>query len=193
MKRLVIVAGAAAAASLLWAAPASADITNPPGRCVGTASFRTGTEDGGPFAVSTADLQPGDVLAVPLKDVVDWTGTVVGVEPGTEREVSGSITLTLPWPLPEVTIDSWSGTATDVGNAGVEEYELPSVTPRGVELELSGVHREAGAVWCTGAINVEVDGSPWSSPLTFVSVGGLAFSGVALALAGRPKYPVMTA
>ena len=47
---------------------------------------------------------------------------------------------------------------------------------------------EHTCVVCTGTATVEIEGSPFASPVTLVSVGGLTASGVALFMSGRAKY-----
>lgn len=187
MRRQVLVGLAVATAvGLGTAATANAEVTTPAGTCVATAAFLGGTSKG-PFTVDTRTLQPSDVVLVPIADTVSWTGQLVGATP-TARPVSGYIAVDLPWPLGTVTVDSWEGTTSLVENSGTDDYSLPSATPRGIEVQVRGVHRENGAVVCSATVTVEIEGSPFDSPAAIVSLGGLAASGVALAMAGRAKY-----
>lgn len=185
-QRNLVVAGALAAlGALAVGGVAAADITEPPGRCVGTASFQRGAGDG-PFTVDSRTLSPDDVTTVPLKDTVSWTGELVGVSPG-QREISGYVKVDLPPPLPDLTIDSWDGPSSLTANQGTKNYSLPSVTPRGVEFRVYGSHSEAGTVFCTGSAKVKVEGSALASPITIASLVLLAASAVPLVLAGKGK------
>jgi hypothetical protein len=179
--------GLVASLVLSWTAgPASADIATPPGRCLVTASFAVGASDG-PFRVSSRTLQPSDVVEVPLADTVTWTAEVVGEEP-VPREMSGYVAIDLPWPLGSLSLGEWSGLSALVSNRGTDDYDLPASTPRGVDVAVRAEQRENGKVLCSGAATVTVAGSPFDSPATLVSLGGLGVSGVAVVLAGRAKY-----
>jgi hypothetical protein len=174
-------------AALVAAGPSRADIVEPPGACVGTASFATGTAADGPFSVDSQVLSPDDVTVVPLSDTVTWTGEVAGVAPGTSREVEGFVRLDLPWPLPDATIDSWNSTTTRTANQGVEEYDLPSALPRGAGFRVYGEHREDGELVCSGSATVALEGGAFSSPVT-VAATVLAIPALAaLVWAGFPK------
>jgi hypothetical protein len=169
---------------VLTQVPAHAEVITPPNTCQATAAFQTGVD--GPFTVDTQQLQPSAVIEVPLEDNVAWTARVLNQSPA-PREVSGSLTVDLPWPLGTYTIESWSGMTDVVEKSGLTDYHLPAATPRGVELQVKGAHRENGQLVCSGTVNVKIAGSPFKSPATLVSLAGLAASGVALFLAGRPK------
>lgn len=188
---LVTAAAAVTAGGLLLAGGvAGADVVTPPGACVATATFTTGLEDTGPFTVDTQTLQPSDVLTVPLEDVVTYTAQLNGVAEG-ERQISGQVVVKLPWPLPDVTVGDWSGTATETEATGQKSYDLPSATPRGVEIEIKGVHNENGAEFCSGTVKAQVEGDALDSPITYVSIAGTALAGVGLVAAGRPKWKRM--
>jgi hypothetical protein len=174
-------------AALVGAGPVRADVVQPPGACVGTASFASGTEADGPFSVDSRTLSPDDVTVVPLSDTVTWTGEVSGVAPGTSREVDGFIRLDLPWPLPDVTIDSWNSTTMNVANQGVEDYDLPSALPRGTELRVYGEHRENGVLVCRGSATAALEGGAFSSPVTVAATVLAVPALAALVWAGFPK------
>ncbi len=184
-RNLVVAGTLAALGAASLAGVAAADITEPPGRCVGTASFQRGAGDG-PFTVDSQRLSPDDVVTVPLKDTVTWSGELVGVSPAT-RQISGYVKVDLPPPLPDLTIDSWDGPSALTANQGTRNYSLPSVTPRGVEFRVYGSHSEAGAVFCTGSAKVKVEGSAIANPITIASLVLLAASAVPLVLAGKGK------
>ena len=173
------------------AAPAAADVTTPPGRCVGSASFAKGGD--GPFSVSSKDLSPSDVTTVPLSDTVSWEGSLIGVPAGTSREISGYVKVDMPWPIPDVTIDDWGGSSSRVANKDVKEYSLPSVTPRGVELRVYGQHSEAGQVFCSGSTKIKINGGAFSSPFALISLALLVASAALLAFTGMAVRPVLGA
>lgn len=180
-------AAVAIGALALVGGPAGADVVTPPGACTASATWTTGLEEGGPFTVDTANLQPTDVITVPRRDTVTYTATANGVAPG-ERQVSGRVSVRLPWPLPEITIDSWDGTATEATASGQKTYDLPSFTPRNVELEIRGVHRENGVEFCSGTVKAKLEGRPLDSPITYGAIAGTALTGIGLLAAGRPKW-----
>lgn len=187
MPRALATVAVVAGIGFLAALPAAADVVDPPGACVGTAAFATGTEDGGAFTVDSRTLSPDDVTVVPLSDTVTWTGTVTGVAPGTVRQVEGFVKLDLPWPLPDATVDTWGGTTALVENAGVEEYDLPSALPRGLEFRVFGEHRENGVLVCSGSATAAIEGGLADSPVT-LAAAILAVPALAgLVVAGIPK------
>lgn len=179
--------GLVVAATAFLATPAAADVTEPAGRCVGTASFAKGVD--APFTVSSATLQSGDVTSIPLSDTVTWSGKLVGVS-AQSRDISGFVKIDMPWPIPDITLDSWDGPSARVENSDTKEYSLPSITPRDVELRVYGEHREAGAVFCSGAAKVKIDGSRFG-PFTIVSLVLFAAAAALAALASRRASPVM--
>ena len=170
-----------AAALVVVATPASADITEPAGRCTGQAAFAAGVD--GPFTVSSADLQPGDVTTIPLEDTVTWSGRLVGASSGS-REISGFVKIDMPWPIPDITLDDWGGTSSRTENSDTTDYSLPAITPRGVELRVYGEHREAGAVFCSGSTKVKLEGSSFG-PFAIASVVLLVASALVAAVASK--------
>ena len=101
------------------------------------------------------------------------------------KALSGEVKLGLP--LGEVTIDDWKGSSTKYANAGTKHYNIPSVL-KGVKMQVSGEHRENGAVVCSGSVFVKVTGSVWSNPLVYGALGLLVISGGMLFFAGRPVF-----
>lgn len=164
-----------------------ADVTDPPGRCVGQASFAKGVD--GPFTMSSSALSSSDVTSIPLSDTVTWSGSLVGVT-AQSREISGYVKIDMPWPIPDITLDSWDGTSSRTQNSDVEEYTLPSITPRDVVLRVYGEHREAGTVFCSGAAKVKIDGSRFG-PFTIASIVLFAGAAALAALASRRTRPVL--
>jgi hypothetical protein len=187
MRRFVtpLVAGTVAVAFFVAASPASADITEPAGRCAGQASFANGVD--GPFTVSSTDLQSGDVTTIPLEDTVTWTGKLSGAVSGS-REISGFLKIDMPWPIPDITLNDWGGTSSRTENADTTDYSLPSITPRGVELRVYGEHREAGSVFCSGSTKVKLEGSSFG-PFAIASVVLLAASALVAAVASKKASP----
>jgi hypothetical protein len=187
MPRALAAVAVVAGTGFLVALPAAADLVDPPGACVGTATFASGTEDGGAFTVDSRTIGPDDVTVVPISDTVTWTGAVTGVAPGTVREVEGFVKLDLPWPLPDATVDSWDSTTALVENEGVEDYDLPSALPRGLTFRVYGEHRENGTVVCTGSAQARLEGGFMDSPVTLVATILAVPALAALVVAGRPK------
>lgn len=168
----------------LWSSPAAADLVDPPGACAATAAFGSGG-----FTVDSAVADRDQVIEVPRADQVAWSGRVVGPEAGTERPVAGSVSLALPAPLGSLVIGDWSGTASTVENAGIQDYDVPAVVPAGVVFRLHAEHHESGALYCTATAQLRIAGSPWSSPATWVVLGltlGLAAALVVVGLTGSP-------
>src|ERR1043165_3162339 len=112
---VAVLMAAASAFVVASAAPAGATITGP---CKGSGSFEKGTKAKGPF---TATAETTGTITVPLKDKVDWQGSISGVSG--RRPVSGAVELELPWPWGSVTIEKWGNDgklAEAVENKGIE-------------------------------------------------------------------------
>jgi hypothetical protein len=122
------------------------------------------------------------VVTVPEKDDVKWTGSITA--PG-EQTYSGKIELELPPPLPSWTIDSWSGTTDSQSNGDTKHYDVPSYTPRGVEMTVKGHHSQG--VNCSGEVKVKIAGGAFDSPGTPVSLGATVIAGALLVFAGVAK------
>ena len=121
------------------------------------------------------------VITIPRSDTVDWQGSVTA-PPGT---YSGSVWVELPPPFGQVEVDSWSGDSQTTSNSGSREYDLPSLVPAGVEIVVGGEHTDDNGS-CSGSVTVEIDGGPFSSPLTAVSLVGTALTGAGMAALVRP-------
>ena len=171
-----IVAGAGGGLLALGSASlAGAEISGPSGcRASGTWS-----EAGINVDAATVD----GVVTVPRSDSVSWQGSVAA-PPG---EYSGSVWVELPPPFGEVEIDSWSGDSQTTANSGVHEYDLPSLVPAGVEFVVGGEHMDTNG-GCTGSVTMKIDGGPFSSPLTAVSLVGTALTGAGMAAMLRPLF-----
>ena len=129
------------------------------------------------------DATQTGTVTIPRADTVQWEGSV----PGAPGDYSGSVTVLLPKPFGEVTIDEWSGNSTNTSNTGVEEYDLPGAVPAGMPITLHGRHVDANGV-CAGNVTFEIDGSPLSSPITWVALGGTAVTGAAMVGLARPLF-----
>ncbi len=164
-----------------------AEVTTPAGRCVGTAEFTKGYGGSGtPFKVDSKTLQPDKVLVIPASDEVAWSGSLVGVAPGS-RPVSGRLTLKMP--IGSIELGAWGPTGTTTSSSGTESYDL-GFLPRGVPLTVEGEHYENGQLYCSGNLTVELEGGPFDTPFAPISIGVTLFAGVGLALSGRPKLRV---
>ncbi len=141
----------------------------------------SGTWSEGGFTVDAATVE--GVVTIPRSDTVAWQGSVAA-PPG---PYSGSVWVELPPPFGRAEIDSWSGESDQTSNSGVHEYDLPSLVPAGVEFTVGGKHTDANGS-CTGSVEMEIDGGPFSSPLTAVSLAGTALTGLGMAAMLRPMF-----
>jgi hypothetical protein len=178
--QVLAVAGVLGVLLIAGTVPAGADIITPPGACVGSATWQsTGKTE------TSTDHNPDDVITVPAKDTVQWSGNQKGFAPnqaGPARPVSGEVKIEMP--LGEITVDSWDGTSTKYGNSDTKSYDIPSVL-KGIKVKLSGEHRENGSVTCSGSIYLKVDGGGIASPLGIAAIVGLVITGFLLFLAGK--------
>lgn len=177
--RLAVLAGALVLFSP--APPAAAELTGP---CEAQGQWSDPSVNGGqPLDARTIGDQ---VVTIPLSDTVAWSGSVTPVQ--NPRSHRGSVSVDLPWPLSAYTIDSWSGNGSEVAKSGVEEYELPSLTPRGITFKVQGTHTEDGGLVCTGYVNLQVTGSKLASPLTYAAIAATAATGGAFAALVLPTF-----
>jgi hypothetical protein len=171
-----LVAGAGGALLVLGSASlAGAEISGTNG-CEATGTWREGG-----FTVDAATAT--GVITIPRSDTVDWEASVAA-PPG---PYSGSIWVELPPPFGQTEIDSWSGDSQTTSNSGTEEYDLPALVPAGVEIIVGGEHTDQNGT-CTGSVTVEIDGGPFSSPVTAISLAGTAATGAGLAAMLRPMF-----
>ena len=157
------------------ASPAHADIPGSSG-CSGSGGWL----ESGVFVQAETN---GGVYVIPRSDTVFWEGSVAG-PPGI---YSGSVSVDLPPPFGEVLVDDWSGDSDTTGNDGEHEYDFPSLVPAGVEFEVNGQHTDDNG-GCSGTITFEIDGGPFDSPVTPISLGGTALFAVLAALALKPMF-----
>jgi hypothetical protein len=181
--RLGVVAAFTVAGPLV-AGPAAADIVSPAGACVGSGAWKASG-----VTATSPQLATDDVIEVRRADEVSWSGRVVGPTAGTPRPVAGRVALRLPPPLGAISIADWSGPATAVERSGTYSYDLPSLVPAGVRLDLLASHDESGRRHCTASVGIIIPGGPFDSPLIFLALVGLALLGLLLALLGRSAGP----
>ncbi len=152
------------------------------GNCTATASFITGTKARGPFTVDTATIG-NDTIKVRRSDTVEWKGGVPA-PPGT---FSGFVKIDLPPLVPDVTVETWKGDSQTTENSGTKKYDLPGIVPAGVTFQVIGRHADTNGV-CSGVVDVEIEGGPFDSPLTAVSLVGTVVTAAGSAGAVRPLF-----
>jgi hypothetical protein len=180
--RLFIVA---AGCVLAIGAPAhAADIVTPAGACVASATWQTG----GVAKTSTA-LTGDDVIEIPRADTVSWQGGVAGPAAGGSRDVAGRVSLALPPPFESIDLAQWQGEATEVQRSGTYTYDLPSIVPAGVLLDLHASHDEKGQRHCTAQVAVIIAGGAFDSPLIWAALAGLVLLAAAVVLLGQSASP----
>jgi hypothetical protein len=176
--RLILRGGvfAALAAALLASSPAAAaDLSDPPGACVVTTTWG---ESG--VIVDSASADPADLVEVPRAAEVTWSARANGPAEGTVRPVAGSLSLVLPAPLGNVTIDEWSGSTGKVETSGTRT--LPDLLPAGVAFEMRMEHYENGALFCTSSVRLRIAGGP--GPIAWGSLALTLLFGALLGLVG---------
>jgi hypothetical protein len=159
---------------LVSAGPASAVMDEGP--CTASGTF---VKDG-----KTVQASETGVVEVPIKDTVNWEGSLNGSTG--DVAYKGEIQVDLPAPFPAVKIDDWSGTTDSTDNADHKDYDIPSWVPRNVELEVSGSHTQ-GSVTCKGHVKIKLAGGVFDSVAAPVSVVATVFAALALAFAARPS------
>ena len=119
------------------ASPAGAVLT---GGCSGQGTFAKGTTASGTGPFAAESIPAAQVITVPLKDDVTWSGSVPGTP--TNRTISGFVAVKLPWPFGSVDVDTWGGPSDKVANNGMKHYKLPSLLPRDVVFQVYGAHHD---------------------------------------------------
>ncbi len=188
VRRRIAPAFAAAAligtAVIVPATPAHAVVNGP---CTGTASFVKGLKKSGPF---TVDANTAGTITVPLKDTVNWTGSIA-LSPH-QRPTDGYVRVDLPWPFGGVDIETWGKRkdgrpSFNVANKGTEDYDLPSVVPRGVDLKVVGEHIDDTAT-CSWEITIQVEGNPTDSVLVYPMLAATVVAFAGAAIAGKRRF-----
>lgn len=159
--------------------PGAAGPTNATGPCTASATVTGG------FKIDP--YESSGVYEIPLAGSASYEGTVGVAE--TERAISGSVVIKTPPFVPNITLTDqweWNGTAVRNKDKGMVSWDLPASLPRDVILTVEGVHNDAG-VRCTGSVEIKIEGSPFDTPITPISLGGTALAAAGMAFAIRPK------
>jgi hypothetical protein len=145
--------------------------------CQGSGTFR---EKG--LAVD-AEAIGDEVVTIPRSDTVDWDGSVAA-PPGA---YSGRIAVDLPPPFSELVVDTWKGTSENTSNSGARKYNFPKLVPAGVEFQVVGYHTDQNG-YCNGYVNLQIDGGPFDSPVTPISLVATVATGAGLFGTLRPLF-----
>lgn len=174
--RVALLALAGAAIVLVYAAPAGADLSGP---CSAVGTFVKSK-----VAVDAKTAE--GAIEVEPEDDVEYTGAVLGATP--PRKVSGEIKVDLPFPLPDFSPGEWSDDdAAEIDKTDTYSYELPTIAPRGYEVEVSGFHKDAGLPACRGSVTLKVKGGFFSSPAGPAAFVLAAVSASGVVVAARPR------
>lgn len=184
--RVIVAAAVVCGGTVAWGAgTAGADVVRPEGSCRGAGEWLgSGQQE------DSVEHERSDVIEVPAKDTVRWSGALGDNQLGDEvprRDIDGSVELQLPAPFGWVTIDDWDGSSVRAANEGEHSYNLPKVLV-GIEMTLRGHHNENGVLFCEGRVKVKVEGSALSNPLAIGGIAGMVVFGGLLLYAGRPVF-----
>jgi hypothetical protein len=182
IRQLALVAlFAAMAAPLALPTPAHATLNGP---CFVRATVSG--DDGGSFDAIDPQAKTG-VYTVPIAGSANYDGGI-GVEvPEDGRPISGSVSVALPLGG-SVNIKSWSDDdATNTTDQGTVSWDLPDLTPRGIEMSVSGFHNDLQN--CDGEITVKLDGGLFDSAVGIVSAIATVAAGAFTLLTGIPTKP----
>jgi len=162
--------------------PSDASLT-PKGNCAVIATVTPGKV--------RIDPSKGDgPFTIPVDGRVNWLASVLSEPPLEPRAYSGALEIVGPGGLDEMfeglfEFRTWSdGRSRKVTVGDVERYELPSWTPRGVDIPIHGFQVDPLGS-CQGDILVTVEGGRFESPLAWVAVGGTFFWLAVTLLAGK--------
>jgi hypothetical protein len=163
-----------AAAVLIPAAAAHADVVTPPGACYGAGKWV-----GGNLLELSTSHQRSDVITVPQKDTVQWAGGIGTHKPGetgARRAIAGKVRFDLPIGG-SVDFKTWGGSSTKLANTGSTRYSFPTVLV-GLKIKLSGFHKDGGALTCSGSVYVRIAGKKTKNPLFWGGLGALVVGAV---------------
>ena len=165
---------------------------NATGQCAGSATLSNG--------VKIDPYQSEGVYTVPLSGSAKYSGSVE-VDEKRRRTASGRVEIKTPPLLPSITLGdqlTWGPEVTGVGEEGTVKWDLPNLIPRDVTITVTGVHNENGTAFCEGSVQIKVDGSPWDSPMTPISLvgtaallGGLVWTGRGKVMAKKILRPIV--
>jgi hypothetical protein len=162
--------------------PADASLT-PPGNCEVGASVARGR-------VEIDAARSDGPFTVPVDSRISWLASVNAPPPTEPRAFNGALSVDAPGGFDQLLeglleFRSWSNPrSTTVASGGSEAYDLPSWTPRGVDIPITGFQRDPLGS-CRGEILVRIEGDRFASPLAWVAVGGTIFWLAATLLAGK--------
>ena len=177
-----VASGIAVGALVTLASPAGATLAGP---CSGQGTFAVGSKDSGKGPFVAEKIPASQVVTVPLKDSVTWSGSVAVA--AAQRNINGFVAVKLPWPFSGFTVDSWNGPSSKVANNGVKTYKLPSLIPRDTEFKVYGAHHEPNGVNCAGFVRIKVEGSYFDSFLTWIALALTLIFLILFFLTGRAK------
>jgi hypothetical protein len=173
-------------ASLLFAAPAAADLSTDLAQCQGQVVI---TGDEGTLVNVNQDT---DKFTVDPSGSYVGVGSVFGGGKGKARSYTGAVVIDLPAPFPDYGPGSWgwSGTSKTYSseNPKVGDYSVPDWVPRGFYVPLVATHTDDGKLVCVyeGQIKL-IGGGLLSSPIGIGSLVLAIVTGLATLLAGVPK------
>ena len=161
------------------AAPASAEVIV--GNCTGAATFSNG-------AAVTESTPLSQIVEVPNKDIVIYSGDTHLTPPDEEEGFGGYVAVRLPvggswivadWPVPS------DAKTLEVSASGTYGYEVPSYVPQGTGgLEVTAYHSQRGEI-CQVAVVMTLSGSP--GPAAIVAAIGTVAFGAGVVGAGFSK------
>jgi hypothetical protein len=145
------------------------------GPCDGSVTF----SDSG---LTVAASAPADTaIEIPSSDTVSYEGSIDIAVPADPVDVSGEVTISLPFGHWRVA--NWSGQTAEVAKTGTYTYTAPSWVPRGsgpVPIEIVHTH---GDVVCRATFQGAISGSPWNVVSGLLLLGTVVF-GIAMLAAG---------
>jgi hypothetical protein len=169
------------AAPLAFPTPAHATLNGP---CFVQASISG--NDGGSFESVDPAAKTG-VYTVPIAGSAAYNGGINVTPPEEGRPISGSVSVALPLGG-SVQIKSWNDEdATNTSDAGSVTWDLPDITPRGVEMTVSGSHSDLQP--CSGSITVKLDGGLLDSAVGVATAVGTVLLAAFTLLTGIPTKP----
>lgn len=177
MRRLLLVAVAAAAGLLALAPPAAAEFTQNTIGCQGRATVRG--DDGKTYAIDAR----AETVEAPREGTANYAGAITTVT----HDHSGVVRLKLG-PL-NITLGSWGPSENDRNeNAKAGVKEIPSAVkwvPPG-KYEVSGYHKGKEGR-CAGKVTVELEGSPLGTPVGAGVAAGTVLTGLGLVASGMAR------
>ncbi|HUF84664.1 MAG TPA: hypothetical protein VMQ81_08765 [Acidimicrobiia bacterium] len=174
--RAALLALACGATSVVFAAPAAADLKGP---CEASGTFlKSKVEVDARTAEGTIEIEP--------EDTVEYVGTVTGATP--PRKTSGEVKVDLPFPLPDFKPGEWSDDdSSETEKTDRYDYDIPAFAPRGYDVEVSGFHQDGSLPKCEGSVTLRVKGGFFSGPAGPVAFVITLLSAAGVVISARPK------